>query len=120
MSHGYTALMGASMKGHLAVVERLLEVGANPNQRSKNGITALMLASGHGHVAVVEALLAAGANVNKTDRYGATALLRARDNGHVDVVALLEDAAADRARHLKECHWKRDACRAVAQAVHGA
>ncbi|MDB6134676.1 MAG: hypothetical protein JWM59_2919 [Verrucomicrobiales bacterium] len=57
-----TPLIWASEKGHLEIVERLLEVGANPNSHNeaRAGDTALRKAVRGGHHQVVAVLLKAG------------------------------------------------------------
>ena len=47
-----TALMWASGKGHGAIVEALLQAGADVNRTANNGTTALMMASEEGHAAM--------------------------------------------------------------------
>ena len=73
-SRGLTALMIASLRGHLGTVRLLIAEGAEVNRQSREGVpvavqsgtiqgggvTALMLASAEGHRAIVEALLRAG------------------------------------------------------------
>ncbi|EXL40290.1 hypothetical protein FOCG_17178, partial [Fusarium oxysporum f. sp. radicis-lycopersici 26381] len=61
--YGRTALQAASEGGHIQVVERLLEAGANVNAAAaaRYGRTALQAASAGGHIQVVKRLLNAGA-----------------------------------------------------------
>ena len=90
--NGNTALMLASIKGHLDVVRALLDKGAEVNARSAEyGMTALMLASDAGHLYVVQALLDKGAEVNAKDNRGGTALMIASFKGNLDVVRALLD-----------------------------
>jgi len=71
-----TALMQASSKGHLAIVEKLIRAGADVNWKGRF-FTALHLACAQGErPEVVEALLAAGADVNATVDEGYTPLMR--------------------------------------------
>ncbi|KAK3238665.1 hypothetical protein CYMTET_51336, partial [Cymbomonas tetramitiformis] len=94
--HGYTALMRASKNGHGAVVERLVEAGADPNHADQEGYTAMTLASLHGDEAVVEMLIEAGADLNRATGYQReTALMVASYNGHEAVVEMLVEAGAD-------------------------
>ena len=89
---GRTALHAATSKGHLEVVEVLLEhPGIDPNvDVSGNLGSALHLAAGPGHHKVVGLLLQHPEIVtDTTDRWGMTALHIAADQGHLEVVALL-------------------------------
>jgi ankyrin repeat protein len=53
--------MGASVDGHIKVVNALLAKGANVHAKNTYGMTALMLASENGHEKIVKILKAAGA-----------------------------------------------------------
>jgi ankyrin repeat protein len=55
------ALMWASGKGHLGVVQALLAKGADINAVANNGMTALKLTSNEGHPEVAQVLRSAGA-----------------------------------------------------------
>ena len=52
-----TALMEASLEGHLEIVKCLVENGADVNEKNKNNNTALMLASANGHLEIVKCLV---------------------------------------------------------------
>ena len=80
-SHGDTALMIASQKGHIAIAEALLQAGADVDKANSYGDTALMRASLHGHSDIVELLLQAGADVDMVNKGGATALMTAIGDG---------------------------------------
>ena len=106
---GQTALMWAAAEGHAAVVELLIEVGADFRARLASGFTPLLFAVREGHTDVVRALLEAGADVNETvpvagrrSSYGgrlppggATPLLLAVMNGHFELAADLLQAGAN-------------------------
>ena len=83
------ALRWASISGHAAVVELLLKSGANVHAWDD---LALRWASRNGHAAVVELLLKSGANVHAWDDL---ALRWASRNGHAAVVELLLQAGAN-------------------------
>jgi hypothetical protein len=107
---GWTALMGASYKGHLDVVRYLVDHDANVNAASIDGWTALMGASYKGHLDVVRYLVDHGANVNAVlanndnnpiiihgvDALGADALILAcGEQGHLEIVRYLVDHGAN-------------------------
>ena len=85
VSHG-TALRVASSEGHEAIVNILLDHGADVN--TEDYFTALEAASSRGHEAIVNILLAHGADVNYS-------LLRASSNGHEAIVKILLAHGAD-------------------------
>jgi ankyrin repeat protein len=89
------ALTEASWNGHWAVVELLLDRGADVHAADKHGFTALRSAAWKGHRDVVELLLDRGADINTQYEYGFTALIKAALEGHQDVVQLLPDRGAD-------------------------
>ena len=53
---GYTALHRAAMNGHLIIVEKLLEKGADTTLSQKHGMTAIDLALQNKHHHIVELL----------------------------------------------------------------
>ena len=93
--NGNNALHWAAWHGHVAVVTRLLEAGAQVDATDgpNDGNTALMKAAWNAHdprhVATVEALLAKGADVEAKNVYGMTALMNAAMSGRADVVRTL-------------------------------
>ena len=94
-------LLSAARAGDSALVENLLDRGADIEARDNNhGYTALMLASGMGKVAVVETLLDRGAALEARSDAGSTALMEASLMGEVAVVeTLLDRGAAIEARN---------------------
>ena len=62
-SKGFTALHAAANEGHLAVVQFLVEKGADVNS-DHDGWTPLYMATGHGHLAVVQFLVEKGADIH--------------------------------------------------------
>ena len=81
----------------LAVVQKHLSEGADPNSIGENGYTALMgAAAKNPDPRVVQALIDAGANVNTLNKYGSHALLSAaRNNAPFDVLKILIESGAD-------------------------
>ena len=59
-------LMWAAAEGHAAVVQSLIEAGADVRTRLPSGFTPLLFAARDGRTEVVRALLKAGADVNET------------------------------------------------------
>ena len=80
-----------------AIVEAMVDAGADPNVRSLTGATPLHFAArANGNPAVVEFLLAAGADLQARDKGGSTPLLgAARSNRNPAVFAVLLNAGAD-------------------------
>jgi uncharacterized protein len=107
---GQTALMWAAAEGHAAVVQALVDAGADFRARLTSGFTPLLFAVREGRIGVVQTLLKAGADVNDTipvdgarrrgyggplPRAGVSALLLAVSNAQFELAAQLLDAGAD-------------------------
>lgn len=90
-----TPLIEAARVGDLAMVDTLLELGADPNQALLHDGNPLIVAAMRGHVAVVERLLKAGADVNGIVPYDETPLINAARAGHLPVVRALLAHGAD-------------------------
>lgn len=91
----YTALMIASEKGFIDIVEILVENKANVNAANFNGWTSLMLASSAGHFKIVELLIKKNAQVNAKTVLNTTALIVAVFSGHKNIVKILIENKAD-------------------------
>uniref|UniRef100_H2L5A9 Regulatory factor X-associated ankyrin-containing protein n=1 Tax=Oryzias latipes TaxID=8090 RepID=H2L5A9_ORYLA len=91
---GFTPLMWAAAFGEKAVVDFLLEKGADPKTIARERESALTLASSGGYVDIVESLLRHGVDINTYDwQNGGTPLLYAVRGNHVKCVeALLKGA----------------------------
>ena len=77
---GQTALMIASEKGYLNIIEELVKLRRTSfNQVDKSGNTALMIAVRHGHEQAVRVLVESGADVNFSNKLtdGAASALQA-------------------------------------------
>ena len=94
--------MRAVENGHDAVVNALLDRGAEVNTQNNYDITALMLAAYDGKVAMVEALLDRGAEIETQAKNGYTALISAATQGHVEVVNILLDRNANVDNQLEQ------------------
>ncbi len=121
---GNTALMNASLFGHLDIVKHLVEQGAMIDSNSNDlGLTALMWASQNGNIDIANYLIKQGADISNmtivewaglgflqdvedsiklgndinigSPFYGVTALMTASDNGHIEVVKFLIENGAD-------------------------
>lgn len=77
---GLTPLMRAADRGHLHVVDALLDVGANLELKDEDGSTALHYAAICGHAVIAGVLILAGASLEEKDNDGATPLDLAPDD----------------------------------------
>jgi len=86
----------ASYRGHVAVMELLLQHNADVNAGDEDNWTPLFWASSvGGRVNVVQLLLERGADINAQSTDGATSLSQASLRGHLDVVRVLLEHGAD-------------------------
>jgi len=94
---GATPMLLASMNGSPAILERLIQAGADPNASvSETGDTPLMMAARTGKVDAVKVLLDHGAKVNTKETWGGTtALMWSVAELHPDVARLLVEHGAD-------------------------
>tara|TARA_B100001123_G_scaffold326155_1_gene366751 strand:+ start:882 stop:1514 length:633 start_codon:yes stop_codon:yes gene_type:complete len=69
---GNTALINASNKGHLEVVDFLINNGANINYQNKQGLTAAMKAAENNNFYVIKLLLDKNVDLTKSDFSGRT------------------------------------------------
>jgi uncharacterized protein len=94
---GATPLLLAATNGSAAIMEKLLQAGANANAPlTQSGDTALMLSSRAGRLDAVKVLLDHGANVNAKETWGGTtALMWAVSEKHRDIVKFLIEHGAD-------------------------
>jgi uncharacterized protein len=91
-SEDESPLMMAALKGHLELVKKLVERGADVN---KTGWTALHYAATNGHLAIMELLLEQHAYIDAESPNGTTPLMMAAHYGTPAAVKLLLEAGAD-------------------------
>ena len=96
-NYGDTALSAAADNNCFAVMQYLVEQGADMNKHNTKGanLAPLHYASSRGHLEVVRYLLEQGAERDKADTYGRTPLHLAADSGHLETVKLLMVYGAD-------------------------
>lgn len=87
--HGCSPLMFPAMRGHDAVVERLLSLGADMSMHSHNGCTAADWALVNDHASTLALLLDAGAPLNASLSGGYTPLMYASQWCSVKCLKLL-------------------------------
>ncbi|PIO31049.1 hypothetical protein AB205_0006570, partial [Aquarana catesbeiana] len=92
---GFTPLMWAAAHGQIAVVEFLLQNGADPQILGKGRESALSLACSKGYTDIVKMLVECGVDVNEYDWNGGTPLLYAVHGNHVKCVKILLENGAD-------------------------
>lgn len=88
-------LQWAVARGHEAMVELLLERGADIEVKDQNGLTPLWWATVQGREAVVKLLLERGVDTEAKDQWGRTPLSWATKRGHEAIVKLLLERGAD-------------------------
>jgi ankyrin repeat protein len=93
--NGYTPLMYAIDRSHVAIAQELLDAGADVNAPGKEGYTPLMMAAAVSKADMVAMLLKAGANANAVSPGKETAMSIARKRNKQVVVSLLLEAARE-------------------------
>lgn len=94
-SNDQTALHWAAKGGHSAVVQLLLENGADIEVKNSNGLTPLHSAAERGNEAVAYLLLKKGVDIEAKDESGWMALHSAARGGHKAITRLLLAAGGD-------------------------
>jgi uncharacterized protein len=94
-SYDGTGLIRAADRGHVPIVERLLDTEVEIDHVNRLGWTALLEAiilggGDRGHTEVVRLLVEAGADVNLADGGGVTPLTHARRQGFDEIAAILQ------------------------------
>ena len=81
---------GTGCKKTYAIVQVLIDNGADIHAVDEEGHSILMVAAALGHLEVVKLLLSLGADVNKTNNRGDTALCSATSEGFPEIAELLK------------------------------
>ncbi|KAL3114823.1 hypothetical protein niasHT_014637 [Heterodera trifolii] len=97
-----TSLMFAASRGHLAIVNFLIEHGADLQQVDLVGYNALMWAVVNGKTEMARHLMAIGADIDQRDMDGRRAQDLAELIGNAEMVAIFRTTAADNGRHAAE------------------
>ncbi|CAH8665820.1 unnamed protein product [Dicrocoelium dendriticum] len=103
-----TPLHFAAGYNRLAVVELLLQYGADVHAKDKGGLVPLHNACSYGHLRVAELLIQHGANVNVTDLWRFTPLHEAAAKGKFEICRLLLQHGADPNRKNRDGHTPID------------
>ncbi len=102
---GLTPLFVAASQGHTQVVEYLLEIGVDPDQRTEEGATPLIIAAKNGHLDIVKLLINNGADVDARADNGATAMAVALEQDQIKVINALVEAGAKPAQSRSADDW---------------
>jgi ankyrin repeat protein len=89
---GATALRWACKRGHLEIVQLLLEKGADVNAQGGEYGNALYAAADGGHLEIVQLLLEKGADINAQGGYYGNALQAAAQGGHRGIIGILQNS----------------------------
>ena len=95
MADGGTALHVAAAENDVAMVQVLLDAGADVRATNQHLRTPLMTAAGNGARECAQLLLDRGAQINAVDAYGLSPIARAIQRGRLDMLDFLADRGAD-------------------------
>jgi uncharacterized protein (TIGR02145 family) len=89
-------ILACAKSGNRKEVKKLIESGANIEQRDSSDNTPLIVATYSGHTDIVKLLINAGANIDAQGEGSYTALILAVIYGNTEMVRMLLDAGADK------------------------
>ena len=92
---GRSALINASWRGHVRIIEALLSRGADTELADREGRTAVIWGAINGHLGGVRRIIEAGADFEVADQHGITALMRAAWNGFPQTATAIIAAGAE-------------------------
>ena len=94
-------LAWAAAQGDLATIARLIEAGADPNEKNTDWFDAQAIgwAASFGHLEAVKLLIKLGADETCENKSGNTVLTDALREGHQPVIELLQNLQARRSAH---------------------
>lgn len=96
LTDGTTPLIRASSSGNMEILEVLLNLGTNPDERDSKGFSALRYAAQFGQIEAMKLLLDNGASAVVSDKdQGGLPIVAAASNGHLEAVKLLMLRGAD-------------------------
>ncbi len=89
VNQGVSPLCAAISKGDIEAIEKLIEYGADVNEKS-NGMTPLMFAARYNKVEIMKFLVSKGAKIKTKDSQGFTALKYAELSNAFDAIQYLK------------------------------
>lgn len=117
---GATALIYACVSARPDVVERLLDAGADPNEKMRDDsqATPLIVAAGVCHPEVLVLLLRAGADLDASSRYGSTPARAAANGQCLENLRLLiaEGASLEGTLNIADFHKNEEMSRILIEA----
>lgn len=111
---GNTALHLAAEKGHMGIVQLLLDTGIDINAANKDAQTCLHIAVSQNNTSMASLLLEKGASAEKKNGLGQNALHLAVEKGNVALVGLVLDFMMAGEHDARDCLGQTAFHRAVA------